>query len=184
MENTDPETQKDSWIPSTISSVQSLSRVWLFATPRTAACQASLSITNSWSLLKLMSKHNKLSEIQIYTHPSQSITYFHIKYYINLFWIYLQCRRPRFDPCVRNTPWRRDRLPTPTGSSDRKECACGEGDLGLTPGLGRSPGEGNGNPVQNSCLENPMDSRACWARVRGVAKSQTRLSGFHTLHSE
>ena len=46
------------------------------------------------------------------------------------------------------------------------------------PGSGRSPGEGNGNPLQHSCLENPMDGGACQATVRGVAKSRTRLSDF------
>jgi len=54
--------------------------------------------------------------------------------------------------------------------------ACNTGDLGSIPGLGRSPGEGNGNPLQYSCLENPMDGGAWWATVHGVAKSQTRLS--------
>ena len=44
------------------------------------------------------------------------------------------------------------------------------GDMGLIPGLGRSPGEGNGNPFQYSCLENPMDRGAWWATVHGVAK--------------
>ena len=48
-------------------------------------------------------------------------------------------------------------------------------DLGSVPGLGRSPGEGNGNPLQYSCLENPMD-RGAWWGVHGAAKSQTRLS--------
>ena len=47
------------------------------------------------------------------------------------------------------------------------------GDLGSIPGLGRSPGEGNGNPLQYSCLENPMDGGSWWAAVHGVAKSQT-----------
>ena len=56
--------------------------------------------------------------------------------------------------------------------------ACSAGDLGLIPGLGRSPGEGNGNPLQYSCLENPMDRKAWWATVHGVAKSRTRLSDF------
>ena len=56
------------------------------------------------------------------------------------------------------------------------------GDLGSIPGLGRSPGEGNGNPLQYSCLENPMDGGAWWATVHGVAKSQTRLSDFTSLH--
>ena len=64
------------------------------------------------------------------------------------------------------------------GSSEVKASACNEGDLGLIPGLGRSPGEGNGNPLQYSCLENPMDGGAWWATVHGVAKSRTRLSDF------
>ena len=59
------------------------------------------------------------------------------------------------------------------GSSDGKESACSAGDPGLTPGLGRSPGEGNGNPLQYSCLENPMDRGAWQATVHGVAKSWT-----------
>ena len=62
------------------------------------------------------------------------------------------------------------------GGSNNKELACNAGDLGSIPGLGRSPGEGNGNPIQYSCLENPMDSGAWWATVHGVEKSQTRLS--------
>ena len=52
------------------------------------------------------------------------------------------------------------------------------GDLGSIPGLGRTPGEGNGNPLQYSCLENPMDSGAWWAIVHGVTKSRTRLSDY------
>ena len=51
----------------------------------------------------------------------------------------------------------------------------------MIPGLERSPGEGNGNPLQYSCLENAMDRGAWWATVQGVAKSQTRLSDSHTL---
>ena len=54
-------------------------------------------------------------------------------------------------------------------SSVSKESACKAGDLGLIPGLGRSPGEGNGNSLQNSCLENPMDKVAWRATVHGVA---------------
>ena len=49
-------------------------------------------------------------------------------------------------------------------------------DMGLIPGLERSPGEGNGNPVQGSCLENPMDRGAWCATVHGVTKSWTQLS--------
>ena len=57
-----------------------------------------------------------------------------------------------------------DRLPTPVfsdlpGGLDIKESACNVGDLGLTPGLGRSPGGGHGNPLQSSCLENPHGQR-------------------------
>ena len=57
------------------------------------------------------------------------------------------------------------------GGSDGKEFACNVGDMGSIPGLGRSPGEGNGNPLQYSCLENPMDRVAWWATVHGVAKT-------------
>ena len=53
-----------------------------------------------------------------------------------------------------------------------------QADLGSIPGPGRSPGEGNGNPLQYSCLENPMDGGALWATVHGVTKSRTRLSDF------
>ena len=63
------------------------------------------------------------------------------------------------------------------GGSNGKEAICNMGDLGLGPGLGRSPGGGHGNPLQCSCLENPMDRGAWWATVHGVAKSQTQLSG-------
>ena len=59
--------------------------------------------------------------------------------------------------------------------SDGKESAC-NGDLGLIPGSGRSPGEGNDYLCQYSCLENPMDRGAWWATVHGVTKSWTRLS--------
>ena len=60
----------------------------------------------------------------------------------------------------------------PSGS-DSKESVCNAGDPGLILGLRRSPGEGNGNPLQYSCLENPMDKGACQATVHGVTKSQT-----------
>ena len=66
-----------------------------------------------------------------------------------------------------------------TDLTDGQEFACNAGDLGSILGSGRSPGEGNGNPLQYSCLENNMDRRAWWAKVHGVAKSWTQLSGFH-----
>jgi len=59
--------------------------------------------------------------------------------------------------------------------SDGKESACSVGDLDLILGLGRSPGEGNGKPLQYSCLENPMDRGAWRATVHGVAMRQTQL---------
>ena len=57
-------------------------------------------------------------------------------------------------------------------------------DTDSIPRLGRSPGEGNGNLLQYSCLENPMDRGAWWATVHGVSKSRTRLSGSaqHSTH--
>ena len=59
------------------------------------------------------------------------------------------------------------------GDSDSKACADNAGDPGSIPGLEISPGEGNGKPLQCSCLENSMDEGAWWATVHGVAKSRT-----------
>ena len=76
------------------------------------------------------------------------------------------------------------------GGSDGKESACNMGDPGSIPGLGRSLGEGNGNPLQHSCLENPMDGGAWKAAVHGVTEGRTRLSNFtfmfhfHALEKE
>ena len=75
-----------------------------------------------------------------------------------------------FNSWVRKIPWRRDRLPTPvilgfSGGSAGKESACNVGDLGSIPGLGRSPGEEKGYPLQDFGLENSMD-----CIVHGVAK--------------
>ena len=111
-------------------------------------------------------------------------------------------RECRFNPWVGKIPWRRKWQPVPVsffcfffcigysqfggfpGSSDGKASDYNAGDLGLIPGSGRSPGEGNGNPLQYSCLENLMDQGAWWATVHGVAKSRTRLSHFTSLHSQ
>ena len=88
-------------------------------------------------------------------------------------------KTPIFNFWVGKIHWRRDRLPTsvflgfPWGSAG-KESACNVGDLGSIPGLGRSPGEGTGYPLQYSGLENSMDCIA-----HGVAKTQTWLSHFH-----
>ena len=69
----------------------------------------------------------------------------------------------------------------PSDSED-KASAGNAGDPGSIPELGRSPGEGNSNPLQYSCLENPVDRGAWQATVHGVAKSQTILSDFTSLH--
>ena len=58
-----------------------------------------------------------------------------------------------------------------TGGSDGKASACNAGDLSSIPRLGISSGEGNGNPLQYSCLENPINRKAWWATVHGVTKS-------------
>ena len=88
------------------------------------------------------------------------------------------CRSPRFDSWVWKICWRRDRLPTPVflgfpGGSAGKESACNVGDLGSIPGLGSSPGEEKGYPLQYSGLENYMD-----CVVYGVAKSQAQPGTF------
>ena len=70
------------------------------------------------------------------------------------------------------------------GGSEVKASACNVGDLGLIPGSGRSPGEGNGNPLQYSCLENPMDGGAWWATYhpQGCKESDTTEQlHFHFL---
>ena len=70
-----------------------------------------------------------------------------------------------------------------SGGSDGKESACNAGDLGSTPGSGRSPEEGHGNPLQYSCLENPTDRGAWQATVQGISKSQTLLKRLTLSHT-
>ena len=68
--------------------------------------------------------------------------------------------------------------------SEVKASACNVGDLGSIPESGRSPGEANDNPLQYSCLENPMDWGAWWTTVHRVTKSRTRLRDFtHFTHT-
>ena len=92
-----------------------------------------------------------------------------------------KCRGCWFSSWVGKIRWRRDRLPTPVFSgfpcgSAGKESTCNARDLGLISGLGRSPGEGKGYPLQYSGLENSMD-----CEIHGVVKSPTRLSNFPYL---
>ena len=68
----------------------------------------------------------------------------------------------------------------PSCGSVSKESACSAGDPGSIPGLGRSPGEGNGNPLQYPCLENLMDRGVWWAAVQRVAKNRTQLKQLNT----
>ena len=69
------------------------------------------------------------------------------------------------------------------GGSVVKNLPDNAGDVGFILGLGRSPGEGNGNPLQYSCLENPMDRGAYWATVHRVTKGQTRLKQLSIPHT-
>ena len=68
------------------------------------------------------------------------------------------------------------------GGSEVKASACNAGDLGSIPGSGRSPGEGNGNPLQYSCLENPMDRGAWWATVRSQGHKESDTTEWHHFH--
>ena len=185
--------------------VQSLSCVWLFETPWTAARQASLSFTISQSFSNSCSLSQWYHPVTSSCHPLlllpsifPSIRVFSnesalcirwlkywTKYWPNWASLIAQLVESTFnagDPdnsWVRKIHWRRDRLPTPVFlgfpcGSVGKESACNARDLGSIPGLGRSPGEGKGYPLQYSGLENSMD-----CIVRGVAKNQTQLSDFH-----
>ena len=69
------------------------------------------------------------------------------------------------------------------GGPEGKASACNAGDLGLIPGLGRSPREGNGYPLQYSGLENPRDGGAWWAAIYEVAQSRTRLKRLSSSSS-
>ena len=82
-----------------------------------------------------------------------------------------------FNSWVSKIRWRKDRISTAvllgfSGGSDGKQFSSTEGDLGLIPRLVRSPGGGHGNPLQYSCLENPVDRGVWQAIVHGVTKSQ------------
>ena len=79
---------------------------------------------------------------------------------------------------LRSLQWKRYRHRPLLRWLSGKEFACSAGDVGSTPGLGRSPGEGNSNPLQYSCLENSMVRGAWWATVFGVAKSRTGLNTY------
>ena len=152
------------------SSVQSLSRVWLFANPWTAAHQASLSITNSQSLLKLMSIESVMpsSHLTLCCPLLFLLLIFHsIMVFSNE--LVLRIRWPKY--------WSLSFNISPSNEysgliSSGKESTCQAGDASLIPGSGRSLGKGNGNPLQCSCLENPMD-RGAWQATESCKESDT-----------
>ena len=115
--------------------------------------------------------------------------------------IRLQCERLGFNPWVGKIPWRRKRLPTPVfwsgefhdlySPQGRKESGQlsdfhfyfhNAEDMDSIPGSGRSPGEGNGNPLHYSCLGNSIDRGAWQATVHGSQKSRTQLSNWAHTH--
>ena len=164
---------------------QSLSRVRLFVTPWIAARQASLSITNSRSSPRLTSIESVMpSSHLILCHPlllmppiPPSIRVFSNESALHMRW-------PKYwsfsfsiipSKSILEFFYLLNTMSFPDGS-DGKESACNAGDLGLIPGSGRSPGDGNGNPLQFSCLEKPMDRGVWRAIILGVAKSWTWLS--------
>ena len=154
-----------------------LSHVWLFVTPWTAACQASLSITNSRSSPKPISIESVM--------PSNHLILCHPLLLLPSIFPSIRVFSNESALCIRWPKyWSFSFNISPSnehpGSSAGKESTCNVGDLSLIPGLGTSPGEGTGNPIQFSSLEIPMDREAWWATVYGVAKSQTWLSNSHT----
>ena len=150
--------------------------------------QLSLSFSSIYN--NITSSHsNKLTSLKAIT---KNIVSLHIficlfKYICTCWWLSskesaCQCwrhKRCEVDPWIRKICWRRDRLLTPVflgfpGGSAGKESVCNVGDLGSISGLGRSPGEGKGYPLQYSGLETSIN-----CIVHGVPKNWTRLSNFH-----
>ena len=90
--------------------------------------------------------------------------------------------------CVADPKWQKGQVRNNhsgcPGNSDGKESACNAGDVGLNPGSGGSPGEGNGNPLQYYCLGNPMERGTWCTTVHGVTKSQTWLSNTFTFRGQ
>ena len=143
------------------------SRVWLFATSRTAAFQASLSLEFSrqqyWSEFPFPTPGDLLNPRIKLTSPILASGSSNLRRVIN--W--------EIGIDVYTLLYVKGGFP---GGSDGEEPACNAGDLGSIPGSERSPGEGNGNPLQYSCLENPRDRGTWQTIVHRVAKSQRQLS--------
>ena len=153
-------------------------------TPWTAARQASLSITNSQSLLKLMSielvilSNHLILCCPLLLLPSifPSIIFSNesvLRINWPKYWSFSFSISP--SKAVNKYTLLKHVMGFPSGSNG-KESTCIVGDLASTAGSGRSPGEGNGNPLQYSCLENSRERRAQRATVHGVRKSRIQLS--------
>ena len=89
-------------------------------------------------------------------------------------------RWPSYHPCETMPPLWASLVPQMVKNLPSEESACSAGDPCSNPRSGKSPGKGNGNPLQYSCLGTPMDRGAWWATVPGVTKSQTRLKRLGT----
>ena len=153
------------------------SNIWLFVTPRTTACQASLSLTIAQSLVKLMSIESVMPSnlcrpllLLPAIFPSMSLFQWVRSLHHVAKVLELQLQHQSIQWIFRVDFFRNDWLDhLPCGSAG-KESACNGGDLDSIPGLERSPWEGKGYPLQYSGLENSMD-----CIVYGVAKNQTWL---------
>ena len=160
--------------------VQLLSRVQLFATPWTTACQASLSFTISQSLLKLMSIESMMPSnhlilcLPLLLLPSvfPSIRIFSSESALHIRWPKYWSFSLSISPSNEYS-WLILDFP---GGSDGKASAYNAGGPGSIPASGRSPGEGNGDPLQCSCLQNPTDRGPWRATVHRATKSWTPLS--------
>ena len=175
--------------------VKSLSRVWPSVTPWTAAYQAPPSMGFSrqeyWSGVPLLSPKSDYIDQHWCVHSideetvSESVLFCSVNHSQKVMEPVFKVHTvPHWLP---NLSWAREWVkmrvecgdgcqPHRLCGSDSKESVCNAKDAGSIPGLGRSCGGGHGNPLQYSCLENPMDRGAWWAAVHGVTQSQTWLS--------
>ena len=155
--------------------VQSLSHVWLFVTPWSAACRAPLSSTVFWSWLKFTSIESVMPHNHLIPHnqllllpsvfPSNRVFSSESALLIRWpkYWIFSISPSNEYSELISfRTNWFEIVLFHLSSALlyDGKESSCNAGDLGSIPGLGKFPGEGNGNPLQYSCLGNPMDRGA------------------------